>query len=443
MAAGADTEEVRNAQPHAAVRPGYRDVLRDRAFQALSLANFVSVAGDQIARVAMSVLVYQRTASAALTGLTYAMSYLPSVLGGPLLLGVADRYPRRTVMIVCDLLRAAIVLLMAVPGMPLAALLVLLALVTLGEAPFDAARGALMPDVLPGERYPIGGAIGQVVLQAAMVLGFGLGGLLLLAATPRELLALDAATFAVSALLVRSVEAGRTRTPDADTGTDAGTGSKDTDAASPLADLRTAAGIVFGDRRLRPLVLLAWFMSAAAIAPEALAAPWAAELGAGSSAVGALLAAGPVGNVVGGLVLARLPESRRLLLLWPLAALAAAPLVLCLAHPSLAAAVVLVVVSGVGTAYHLVAMVRFVTLVAPAKRGRALGLAGSGLAAIQGGAVALAGAAADLVGAATTVGLAGVAGLLAACVWGPALRPTRPDPTASDLPADEPEPVAT
>jgi MFS family permease len=404
-----------DAELRAAPRPGYRDVLRDRTFQTLTLANVVSVAGDQIARVAISVLVYQRTSSAALTGLTYAMSYLPSVLGGPLLLGLADRHPRRSVMIVCDLVRALTVLLMALPGMPLPVLLVLLAAVTLGEAPFDAARGALMPDVLPGERYPIGGAIGQVALQGAMVLGFGLGGILLLTATPRQLLALDAATFLASALLVRAVAYGRVRALDPE---EAAGGR-----ASPLADLRTAASVVFADGRLRPLVLLAWFMSAAAIAPEALAAPYAAELGADSSAVGVLLAAGPVGNVVAGLALARIPERRRLILLWPLAVLATAPLVVCLVHPPLALVVALVGLSGAGTAYHLVAMVRFVTLVAPARRGRALGLVGTGLATIQGVALAAAGAAADAVGPSTTVGIAGIAGLVAAVAWGRSLHP--------------------
>ncbi|MDQ1650473.1 MAG: hypothetical protein QOG60_2530, partial [Frankiaceae bacterium] len=144
--------------------PGYGSVLRDRSFQALSLATFVSVLGDQVARVALAVLVYERTRSATLTGLTYAMTYLPSVVGGPLLTGLADRRPRRSLMVACDLVRLVLVLLMAVPALPLPLLLVLLALVTLCESPFDAARAAMLPDVLPGERYAMGAAITQMVL---------------------------------------------------------------------------------------------------------------------------------------------------------------------------------------------------------------------------------------------------------------------------------------
>lgn len=392
-------------------RPGYRDVLFNRSFQALAMASFVSLAGDQIARVALSVLVYERTSSAGLTGLTYALSYLPTVLGGTLLSGVADRRPRRSVMIVCDLVRAALVVVMAAVALPLPLLLGLLAAVTLCEVPFDAARGAMMPDVLPGERYAIGGAISQVVVQAAMVAGFAAGGALLIVATPRELLALDAGTFLVSALLVRIVPFGR----------HAAAVEERTGRGRARADLQLAFSTIFRDRTLRPLVLLAWGMSAAAIAPEALAVPYASEARAGTAALGLLLAANPIGNVLAGLVLARLPEPRRLPLMWPLATLAAAPLALCLLHPPLWLVIVLVTVSGMGTAYHLIAMVRFVTLVAPEKRGRALGLAGTGLAVSQGLGIAGIGVVADLLDPALAVGLSGLAGLGAAMVWGPAL----------------------
>ncbi len=379
--------------------------------------------GDQVARVALSVLVYERTRSAALTALTYAMTYLPSVVGGPLLSGLADRRPRRSLMIACDLVRLLLVLLMAVPGLPLALLLGLLAVATLCEAPFDAARAALLPDVLPGERYAMGGAITQVVLQSATVVGFAAGGALLVLATPRELLALDACTFAFSALLVRSVPFGLTRAD-----------AEDALPVAPMADARLAGRIVFGSRQLRPLVLLAWFMSAAAIAPEALAAPFARALGASSGAVGLLLAAGPVGNVLAALAIARVPERRRLPLMWPLATLASAPLVVCLAHPPFVLVVAMFVLSGAGTAFHVVAMVRFVRLVEPAKRGRAIGLAGTGLAVVQGLAVAAAGVLGDVLDPASAVGIAGVGGLVAAFVWGPTLRrqhPVLPTPRAT------------
>jgi predicted MFS family arabinose efflux permease len=269
----------------------------------------------------------------------------------------------------------------------------------------------MMPDVLAGERYAIGGAISQVVLQAAMVAGFAAGGALLLVATPRQLLVLDAATFLLSAVLVRRVPHGRERVSVELEG-----------RVRPLADVRLAARLILGNAQLRPLVLVAWCLSAAAVAPEALAVPYVRQTAAGYGGVGLLLAISPIGNVLAGLMLARLPEHRRLPLLWPLALLATAPLTLCLLRPPFLVAVALVALSGMGTAYHLVAMVRFVTLVAPEVRGRALGIAGTGLAVGQGLATAAAGVLGDLLGPASAIGVAGVVGVAAVALCGRGLQ---------------------
>jgi MFS family permease len=77
----------------------YRDVFASEEFRALFAAHILSVVGDQFARVALAVLVFNRTASASLTALVYALTFLPSIVGGPLLSGLADRFPRRRVMV--------------------------------------------------------------------------------------------------------------------------------------------------------------------------------------------------------------------------------------------------------------------------------------------------------------------------------------------------------
>ena len=96
----------------------YRDVFAVAEFRALWAAQVLSVGGDQLARVALTVLVYAHTGSALLAAAAYAASIAPTFLGGLLLSGLADRWPRRRVMIVCDLARVPLAALMAVPGMP-------------------------------------------------------------------------------------------------------------------------------------------------------------------------------------------------------------------------------------------------------------------------------------------------------------------------------------
>lgn len=100
-------------------RYNFRDALAVAEFRALWSAEVISVCGDQLARVALSVLVFERTSSAALTALTYALTFVPAVLGGALLAGLADRFPRRAVLVTADVVRAGLAGLMALPWMPL------------------------------------------------------------------------------------------------------------------------------------------------------------------------------------------------------------------------------------------------------------------------------------------------------------------------------------
>src|SRR5919198_2565848 len=98
--------------------PGFGEVLGVAEFRALWAAELFSILGDQLARVALALLVFQRTSSAALSALTYALTFAPAVLGGALLSGLADRYPRRRVLAVTDPLPAGPAPPMANPGPP-------------------------------------------------------------------------------------------------------------------------------------------------------------------------------------------------------------------------------------------------------------------------------------------------------------------------------------
>ncbi|NBH06730.1 MFS transporter, partial [Amycolatopsis sp. SID8362] len=174
-----------------------------RGFRVVWLAGLLSVAGDQLARVALSILVYQRTGSAALSAATYALSMLPALVSGALLSWLADRFPRRHVMVVCDVARAVLVAVMAVPATPLPLMAALLVLVQLAEAPFSAAQGAVLPELL-GTRYEAGQAVQQVTTQLCLVLGFAAAAFVVAGVGAHTALAIDAATFAVSALLIRA-----------------------------------------------------------------------------------------------------------------------------------------------------------------------------------------------------------------------------------------------
>ena len=146
------------AAPIERSRAGPRAALAVREFRYLYAAGALSGLGDQLTRIALSVLIYAETHSAALTGLTYALTFVPNLVGGALLAGLADRYPRRTVMIVSDLLRAVFMVVLAVSALPVWALNSVLVLAVLSGAPFAAASVAALPpfwvmrSIRPGRR---------------------------------------------------------------------------------------------------------------------------------------------------------------------------------------------------------------------------------------------------------------------------------------------------
>src|SRR6476619_5590903 len=110
-------------------RPTYRDALDQREFAALFVARMLSTWGDYLARVAIATLVLARSGSALLSAATFAVSFLPEVFGQALLAPYADRLPRRTLLVVCDLLRALVVVLLVLAithALPLGVVLALL-----------------------------------------------------------------------------------------------------------------------------------------------------------------------------------------------------------------------------------------------------------------------------------------------------------------------------
>jgi MFS family permease len=366
----------------------FRDVFRVGEFQALWGAQVLSVVGDQLARVALTLLVFARTHSAALTALTYALTFLPDLVGGPLLSGLADRCPRRELMVVSDLLRAALVAVMAVPGLPLPAVCVLLVVVQLLNSPFNAARGAVLPAVLDGDAFVAGQAVVNITSQTGQLVGYVAGGTLLEFTGPSVALLIDAGTFVGSALLIRFGLSHRSAAAAAFTSV-RGT------ASATWLSLRSGLTLVWRDRMLRVLVALAC-LSGFYVVSEGLAVPYARELGGGALLTGLVFAALPTGNAVGMLLLTRLvrPDSR--LRLIPLLTVSScAVLVVCATTRDVAGTLAVLVACGGFAAYQTVAAAAFVRAVPDAARGQAFGLANTGIRVAQGIGVVLAGLAAQ------------------------------------------------
>jgi MFS family permease len=394
---------------------GFRDVLVVGEFRILWVAYAQSRFGDQLARLAIAVLVFSRTSSALLTSLTYALSFLPPLVSAPLLSGLADRYPRRSVLVTTDLCRACLVGLMVIPAVPLAGIAVLLVLAVSLQPLYGAARNAMLPNVLEGERYVVGLGLVNLTDSIMQIAGFAFGGLLLELLGSRTALGIDVVTFALSALLVRlGTRAHRPVHQQAEPGP--------APAPSPRGSILGGAALVWRDARLRNLALLVWLYGFY-VAPEGIAAPYAQQLGGGAAAVGLLMAADPIGGGIGAVVLSRwLRPATRARLLGPLAVLSGVPLVLSALHPSLPSVIALWAVTGGLSTYIVLAVAEFTPAVPDHRRGQASGLLGAGLQASQGLGILLAGALVGPVAPSSSVALCGAAGALCAMLAGRAWR---------------------
>ena len=397
------------ARPRAPVtavsQASFGEVLAVGEFRALWLAQILSVAGDQLARVALTLLVFERTGSSLLAAVTYAAGLIPLALGGMTLSGLADRLPRREVMIWCDLGRAALLVPMMLPGVPIAALIGLLFLLTLISAPFGSARAALYRDILAGDRYVAGIAITVTAVQFAQVLGFAAAGAVVGFFGVRVSLLVDALTFAISAVVIRGWVRAR---PAARAGPHPG-------AVVPSGRF-TAVRLAFTDPALRTPMLFAW-LAAFYYVPDGVSAPLAQSLGGGAIAVGLILASQAFGVSLGSIAFSRfVAPARRVRWMGRLAISACGILVAFAFHPPLPVALAILAVTGVFGCYQLAANASFVTAAPAQYRSAAFGVAQAGLTLGQGAAMILAGAAAQTHSPSTVIAAGGAIGALCGAV---------------------------
>jgi MFS family permease len=270
------------------------NLLRNKPFVALCAARAVSATGDQVAAVALVLLIAKDHPATAVGGLLLAES-LPMLLATHAGV-IADRFERRRLMIICQLGQAVIFGAVTAWLPPYAALLALLVMAsllgTLLRAVTQVAVQATVPD---RELMPANAMLG-VALWGSMILGPAIGGALAGIAGPRVALAVDTATFVVSAATLLLLP----RLPRI-------ASTDDSDSGGAAAALRYA----FRDPVLRGLMFsLTMLVAFAGVDNVAMVFLVKDTIGAGSGAYGAAMAAFGVGMVGGSLLVARRPQWR-------------------------------------------------------------------------------------------------------------------------------------
>jgi len=187
---------------------GYFELLRNnRNFRQLWLGQVVSQIGDWFNTIALYTIILNLTGSGRDVGLLLVARFVPSFVFGPLSGVVADRFSRRSIMIVSDLLRALIVLgFLFVRRADQLWLIYVLTVFQLGLSTFfEPAKTAAIPSIVSDSELVPANAISSVTWSVMLTLGAALGGVITGLFGTDVAFILDAFTFLLSAALIASV----------------------------------------------------------------------------------------------------------------------------------------------------------------------------------------------------------------------------------------------
>lgn len=254
--------------------------------------------GDGIFEVALAFAVLDATGSAAALGIVLACSTVP-LAAFVLLAGVvADRLPRRRILIAADLVRACtqggLAVLVSTGHAGLWSLALLAALSGTSFAFFLPASLAFVPEVADDDELPAVNGVGQALANVTWIAGGALGGLLVAAAGPGLAIGLDALTFVASALAIAAIRPRRSAVLDRTRG------------RSTARLLREGWSEVRGRPWLWSIMLFYAFELMLYLAPFGVVGPIVAERELGGPAAWGLITASlAIGALAGGLLVAR------------------------------------------------------------------------------------------------------------------------------------------
>jgi len=282
----------------------YRGVLAIPGARALIGASAASQIGNWLYNAALLGYVYSATRSAVWVGAATICRLLPYVLLGPFGGALADRYPRRTVLLAGDALRVLLMVAIAAAVASAGPVVLVIGFTALASAVGCAekpAAMALLPRLVGETRLGPANALLHTVQDLGVLIGPAIGAILLAVAPTWVAFAANGATFAISALLIWTMR------PD----------------PAPAGGRASGAGQLAGGlRTVRTTALASWLIVIVAMVEFTYGAQTVQlvvyarhSLGLGSGGYSVLLTAVGVGGLVSAVANGRLSASRRVSLI--------------------------------------------------------------------------------------------------------------------------------
>ena len=203
--------------PQQADQAGYLELLRSNTnFRNLWIGTLVSQLGDWFNTIALYYLVNTLTGSPLAMGGVFLFKLLPWALASPLAGTIVDRFNRRWVMIITDLLRAAIVpcFLWIDSADQVYLIYILITLQVLMGAIFQPAKSASIPNITTPRELLTANAISSATWSIMLAVGAGLGGIATEYIGVDGVFIIDSGTYLVSAFFIyRTTIPQKTDTP--------------------------------------------------------------------------------------------------------------------------------------------------------------------------------------------------------------------------------------
>jgi predicted MFS family arabinose efflux permease len=275
----------------------------NRSFRQVWLGQVVSQMGDWFDTIALYTIILNLTGSGRAVGLLLVARFLPSFLVGSLSGVVADRFSRRSIMIVSDLLRAVVVLgFLFVRRADQLWIIYFLTVIQLALSTFfEPAKTAIIPSIVSDRELLAANAISSVTWSAMLTLGAAIGGVVTGWFGTDVAFVLDALTYLLSAALIASVRI--PKRPQREK-------SKLT-LGRALGITQTLEGVYYVMRRPRVLALLlvkpAWGLGGGILTLLAVFGEKIFPVGkSAATGIGVLFAARGIGTAVGPIVARRI-----------------------------------------------------------------------------------------------------------------------------------------
>jgi predicted MFS family arabinose efflux permease len=180
-------------------------VVRDnRDFRRLYMANAISLMGDWFNMIALFSLLLELTGKGEAVALALLTRFVPQFFAGPAAGVLADRLPRRSILVASDLLRAALVLCLLFIRRPDQVWIayVVVTLHSVLSAFFDPAQQAMVPNLVPLEDYALAATLENSLWSLSLAVGSAIGGACIAFTGRDTAFVIDALSFLVSALLI-------------------------------------------------------------------------------------------------------------------------------------------------------------------------------------------------------------------------------------------------